>query len=285
MTGAVLVAGGVRRQRRGHRRQPVGRRLRHRRQARPTSATSAFPFGAAANGEYAVFPVAVGASRAGSARPWAAGCPTPTSTSTPSRRTRSTARCEERGQQGFPSHVGRPAGVAGRRLRRRRHHGGQAPVGPVTSRPARASWPAASRAGPRARRPPRPAPRRSAPRRARRRGSGRCAGRRRAGGGARPRTAPVAGADDALGEHRGPVERVVVAQRVDGVVGGPEDGDRLAVHQGARAALDLELGEPAHRAATPPVGLIATPLRVAANARTRVLTALFRRVTAVKTLR
>ena len=50
-----------------------------------------------------------------------------------------------------------------------------------------------------------------------------------------------AGADDAAGQHRGAGEGVVVAQRVDLVVVGAEDRDRLAVHQRRDAALDLEV--------------------------------------------
>ena len=66
-------------------------------------------------------------------------------------------------------------------------------------------------------------------------------GRRGDERGARP------GADDAAGEHRGPGERVVVAERVDRVVGGAEDRDRLPVHQRGGAPLDLELGDAADR--------------------------------------
>ena len=42
---------------------------------------------------------------------------------------------QEKGQQGFPSHLGQPAGVAGRRVRGRRHHVGHVARWPVTRRP------------------------------------------------------------------------------------------------------------------------------------------------------
>ena len=100
----------------------------------------------------------------------------------------------------------------------------------------------------------------------RRRGTGRCAGRRRAcATGEATNGHALAGADDALREHRGLGERVVVAERVDVVVLGAEDRDRLAVHQRGRAALDRELDDRGRPAATPPhaasaAGVIREPL-------------------------
>ena len=87
---------------------------------------------------------------------------------------------------------------------------------------------------------------------------------------------PVPDADDALGDHGGLGERVVVAQRVHLIVVGPEDRERLAVHQCRRTALDLEVIDPADR----------LPLLDGREAlRSPVVTGLFRRVTAMKTLR
>ena len=54
-------------------------------------------------------------------------------------------------------------------------------------------------------------------------------------------------ADDPPGQERRPRERVVVAERMDFVVVGKEQRDRLAMDQCGRATFGLQLLQPAHR--------------------------------------
>ena len=267
--GRRALVGGLRRPRRRHRRQPVRRRLRYRRHLDPPQRLR-LPVRRGRERRVRRVPGGrrqpAGRCQRGHRRPDARHRPVPLLL----RHQQDLQPAGGTRPAGLPLDLRRPPGLAGRRLRRRRHHGGPAAVGAVDLRSPR---PSAGRACRDPRRSlgldtgsPRGSP-----------GStddlvadqhhaldhADLVGRYRdvlvfqtvpgakVEGVPVPRRADerdaVAAADDAFRQQRGAVEGVVVAQREDGVVRRTEDRHRLAVDQGAGTALDLELGDPADR--------------------------------------